>query len=155
MLALFNKAKYILPILILLSFFYVLLHKKNSTSLQTEEASSNLVFEIWKKTYMQFKDNQDVEKIQIIRNGKIYKISDLNESQKELFKLMLLYKTKKDIRRFSDSLSGIDPELVAKIIRETDEKIVESKTKLYNLKGTETHEFDKFFLENLDVYFFN
>ena len=155
MLALFNKCKFVFPIIILLSFFYFLLYKKNSNILHHEKVSSNIVFEIWKKTYMQFKDNQDVEKIQIIRNGKIYKISDLNESQKELFKLMLLYKTKKDIRRFSDSLSGKDAELVAKIIRETDEKIVESKTKLYNLKGTETHEFDKFFLENLDVYFFN
>lgn len=104
---------------------------------------------------MHAKTADHIDKIQIMREGKVYRVSDLSTRQKELFKIMLLYKTKKDIRRFSDSLSGKDAELVAKIIRETDEKIVEIKTNLYNLKGTETHEFDKFFLENLDVYFFN
>lgn len=153
MLALCNKCKFVFPIIILLSFFYFLLYKKNSNILHHEKVSSNIVFEIWKKNYVQL--NQDIEKIQMVRAGKIYKVSDLKESQKELFKLMLLYKTKKDIRRFSDSLSGNDVAWVAKITRDTDEKIAECRTKLYNLKGEETHEFDKFFLENLDVYFFN
>lgn len=146
----------ILPVVIAISFFYLLYQNNKSNKIENfGNINTNVLFEVWKKAYIQAKANDDIDKIQIVRDGKIYRINDLNVTQKELFKLMLLYKTKKDARRFSDSMSATDVELVNKIIRETDEKIAECKINLYNLQGKDTHNFDKFFLENLDVYFFN
>lgn len=151
-----KKITLLIPIIILAVFFYFS-SKKNSLDTAEYDTSvkTNVVFELWKKNYIHTKTADTIDKIQMVREGKVYRVSDLSPSQKELFKLMLLYKTKKDVRRFSDSLSSKDVELVSKIIRETDEKIAECKTNLYNLKGEDTHKFDKFFLENLDVYFFN
>ena len=145
-----------MPIFIFLSFFYF--YNKTNKNIDDKINSikdKNIVYEIWKNNLGKTDVSADLEKMQISRNGKIYFAKDLKESQQELLKIMLLYKIKKDAKRFGASLSGAEIEFINKLNKDADEKIAQSKEKLYNLKGEDTHKFDKFFLDNLDVYFFN
>jgi hypothetical protein len=58
-------------------------------------------------------------------------------------------------KMLSNPLSQKQTDSVTDILEKCKKNVHENKQKLYNLKGDKTHLFDKYFLENLDVYIHN
>jgi hypothetical protein len=111
---------------------------------------------MWKDSVQEILDYKNIDKIQINRKGKIFKIKDLPPNKQELFKLMLIYKLKKEAIKMEEmAVSQENKQFAETVKNKCDEKIAESKQKIYNLNEASMHSFDKQFLENLDVYFFN
>lgn len=135
-------------------------YKYTKTSTKTEvtkhESSQNFIFFMWKDSVQEILDYKNIDKIQINRKGKIFKIKDLPPNKQELFKLMLIYKLKKEAIKMEEmAVSQENKQFAETVKNKCDEKIAESKQKIYNLNEASMHSFDKQFLENLDVYFFN
>lgn len=144
----------VLIILCLASYKY----KQSSAipEVSKQETSQNFVFVMWKNNVQEILDYKNIDKIQINRKGKVFKIKDLPPNKQELFKLMLIYKLKKEAIKMEDmTISQENKQFVENVKNKCDEKIAESKQKIYNLNNDTMHAFDKHFLENLDVYFFN
>ena len=153
----FKKSLIITTVLIILCLA-IYKYKRSSTipEVSKQETSQNFVFVMWKDNVQEILDYKNIDKIQINRKGKIFKIKDLPSNKQELFKLMLIYKLKKEAIKMEDmEISQENKQFVENVKNKCDEKIAESKQKIYNLNNDTMHAFDKHFLENLDVYFFN
>ena len=73
----------VLIILCLASYKY----KRSSTipEVSKQETSQNFVFVMWKDNVQEILDYKNIDKIQINRKGKVFKIKDLPPNKQELF----------------------------------------------------------------------
>lgn len=114
------------------------------------------VFNSWEKNTLAAFDESYYDSIKIKKDDIPLKYNQFNDSKKYILKIMVLARVQKDCEKMAQ---GILTDKQKNFILEINKKCkIETdllKQKLYNLKGLETHPFDKRFLEKLDVYIYN
>jgi hypothetical protein len=162
--ACFNKfvktLAFILPFIIsLITFYYLNVETPKISPIQKAAEVKNQndeVFTKWHDNVNKVFDNTYFDNIQAKKDDKIYDLDKLNDNKKLIFKIMIFSKVEDECKKMlSNPLSQKQTESVADILEKCKKNVHENKQKLYNLKGDKTHLFDKYFLENLDVYIHN
>ena len=162
--ACFNKfvktLAFILPFIIsLITFYYLNVETPKISPIQKAAEVKNQndeVFTKWHDNVNKVFDNTYFDNIQAKKDDKIYDLDKLNDNKKLIFKIMIFSKVEDECKKMlSNPLSQKQTESVADILEKCKKNVHENKQKLYNLKGEKTHLFDKYFLENLDVYIHN
>ena len=156
--------KKILSLLIptLVTFSTIVFFLQNDDNQEKTKVVENLkkqnedVFTAWEKNTAAVFDENYYESIKIKKDDIPIRYNQFNDSKKYILKIMVLAKVQKDCEKMAqgiltDKQKNVLVEINKKCKLETDVL----KQKLYNIKGLETHPFDKTFLEKLDVYIYN
>jgi L-rhamnose mutarotase len=157
----FAKAlAFILPFVIsLITLYYLTVEPGKISPIQKVaelKDKNDEIFSKWQDNVNKVFENTYFENIQAKKDDKIYELDKLNDNKKLIFKIMVFSKVEDECKKMlSNPLSQKQTDSVTDILEKCKKNVHENKQKLYNLKGDKTHLFDKYFLENLDVYIHN
>jgi len=161
-----KKIKFILPFLlpVIISIcvfftFYKEPSPQNSNELAQEEVENNRkIMDDWIENKKNFMTSDFYEKVKVKKGNEVFELKNLEIKKREVFKLTLLSKTKRDFDlalKNKDKLQSDQYEEIKKLYQDINKKIDDQKKLLYNLYGAGLIPLDKLFLEQFDVYFFD
>lgn len=156
-----KKFLYILPFLVTGIIFFSLYQKEkpkniNANKVETVIEVQNVLFDKWYDSTKDLTTSDFFETFKIKTNNKNNKFTDMDETKKSLFKILYCSKIKKESNGFNeDTLNGKQKEKLNYLRNFCDKELEINKKKIYNLYGDKIHQFDKNFMDKLDVYIFN
>lgn len=161
-----KKLKFILPILFpfIITFLVFLTFYKKPTAetsneiAQEEVVNNRKIMDDWITNKKEFMNNDFYEKVKVKKGNEVFELKKLEIKKREVFKLTLLSKTKRDFDlaiQNKDKLQSDQYEEIKKLYQDINKKIDDQKKLLYNLYGVGLIPLDKLLLEQFDVYFFD
>lgn len=153
---------FIIPLIITIFVFMQFKEKENFVPITKEEikiedaTKRQEAFKSWLDSKKNMLHENFYENLKLRRDQKEIKFSDLSETQKMLFKLLLFVKAKRDLENsaFANDLDANAKVLVSQTVDVANKNIDEQKKKIYNFYNGNIHPQDKIFLESIDVHLF-
>ena len=156
-----KKLLYLVPFLISAIIFVSFYERKTPKKIvvSKEEAVievQNKLFDKWHESTKDLLEPNFFEGFKIKTDKQNSKFSDMDDTKKSLFKILYCSKIKKESNGFSlETLNSSQKQKLDSIRKYCDQELELNKKKIYNLYGDKMHQFDKNFMDKLDVYIFN